>query len=405
MLLSGCGGAGYSVKGDRRNDAELRRKLASLEKQIAELERKTSEIRKEKRTVPIFIGRTAAGTDDNVVVLKERGVPAGGKKRGAGIEASKETRVKANVEREKRAEKHEKVIDRSAPPEKESLEAADDASGPKGAMGADEGPAPRAGPVPDAGEKPSQDLPGSGELIKRGVEKVEKPAVAEQEQETGGDAATAGEGEEPPGKEDNLEKWSQAVHFQAGVVHQSQLKQNEALAEYKKALELDPGNALAHFNAGTIYEAKGKDSLAIRFYVAATKFHPGYAEAFLNLGVLHHKRGEYKKAVKNYGRSVSLDESLCRAYVGLGGIYEKHIVKPDQALICYRKYMDLCEDTKAEELVAERISALEKKIRKKGPPKKKAEHKKKEKKRPAVEGEKKKEKEKPKKKPKLPTSC
>ncbi|MDP8248123.1 MAG: tetratricopeptide repeat protein [Candidatus Tritonobacter lacicola] len=385
LILSGCGGAGPSVKGDRRNDAELRRKLASLEKQLAELERKTSEIRKEKRTVPIFIGRTVAGTDDNVVILKERGAPAGGKKRGAGIEARKETKGKANVEREKRAEKHEEASARSAPPEKESLEAADDASGPKGATGADEGPVPRAGPVPDAGEKPPQGLPGSVELIERGVEKVEKPAGAEQG--TGDNAATAGEGDEPPGKEDNLEKWSQAVHFQAGVVHQSQLKQNEALAEYKKALKLDPENALAHFNAGTIYEGKGKDSLAIRSYVAATKFHPGYAEAFLNLGVLHHKRGEYKKAVKNYGRSVSLDKSLSRAYVGLGGIYEKHIVKPDQALIYYRKYMDLCGDTKAEELVAERIAALEKKISKKGPPKKKE------------------KKEKEKEKQKLPTSC
>ena len=413
FCLASCGGGRSSVKAAGPGEAGLRKKISSLERRIAEMEKRTKELEGRRRTVPIFIGGSDAGKEQDVVVLKEKTrLPV---RRGVAGEdgADKSVESKGDAGEPGDAEG----------PEETGVVTIPVAAGAEETRSAEE-EAPVLAEAADTGEAPGRE---SGGPVEQAGEAEEEPAWSGTPEAAADEPVEAGE---PRGKEDRLEEWRREVHFQSGVVHQSQLKQAAALAEYRKALVVNPENAYAHYNIGTIYEAQGKDVLAERSYGSATKFYPGYAEAFLNLGVLHHKRGKYKEAVENYRQSVSVDGGLGRAYVGLADIYEKHLSKPEQALIYYRKYMESCDDLGAEELVAERISRLEKSLRSRKAPKKKrkatAQKAKKEKQKkvkkkkqqprqkkaeePGQIKEKKKEedskkKQKEKKKEKLPTSC
>ncbi|HEX3729317.1 MAG TPA: tetratricopeptide repeat protein, partial [Opitutaceae bacterium] len=58
----------------------------------------------------------------------------------------------------------------------------------------------------------------------------------------------------------------------------------EAIAEYRRAIELDPGEPRAHNNLGrALSEVPGQLSAAIAEYEAALKLRPDYPEARRNL--------------------------------------------------------------------------------------------------------------------------
>ena len=60
---------------------------------------------------------------------------------------------------------------------------------------------------------------------------------------------------------------------------------DEAISQYKKALEIDSGYAEAHNDLANALLAKGKADEAISEYHVALEIKPNYAEAKYNLGI------------------------------------------------------------------------------------------------------------------------
>ena len=59
---------------------------------------------------------------------------------------------------------------------------------------------------------------------------------------------------------------------------------DEAIAEYKQAITLDPKFALAHYNLGIALRAKGQVEAAIAEFKQAIRLDPKLALAHNNLG-------------------------------------------------------------------------------------------------------------------------
>ena len=75
---------------------------------------------------------------------------------------------------------------------------------------------------------------------------------------------------------------------------------DRAIADYNKALELDPKDATAYNNRGFTYDNKGDYDKAIADYDAAIRLNPEYARAYNNRGFTYDKKGDYDRAIADY---------------------------------------------------------------------------------------------------------
>jgi tetratricopeptide (TPR) repeat protein len=87
-------------------------------------------------------------------------------------------------------------------------------------------------------------------------------------------------------------------HFNRGANLDEEGRIDEAIREYRKAIDLKPGYAEAHCNLGTALKAQGKTEEAIREYRLAAALKPNLAEAHNNLAVEMYYEGRYAEAWK-----------------------------------------------------------------------------------------------------------
>jgi tetratricopeptide (TPR) repeat protein len=89
-----------------------------------------------------------------------------------------------------------------------------------------------------------------------------------------------------------------------------------AQQEYRAALEIDPSDAMAHFNLGTLLARQGRDADAIAHYRAALEANPDYLKARFNLANALFRAGELEGAATQYARVVERDERNAAARLG-----------------------------------------------------------------------------------------
>ena len=67
------------------------------------------------------------------------------------------------------------------------------------------------------------------------------------------------------------------AHINLGLALMAKNQLDEAIAEFKKAIELDPKDAIAHYNLGIALQAKNHLDEAIAEYRKAIELDPNYA--------------------------------------------------------------------------------------------------------------------------------
>lgn len=85
-----------------------------------------------------------------------------------------------------------------------------------------------------------------------------------------------------------------------GVVRARQGRYRDALASYRRALELDPGAAEVHDNLGLLYKSLGDAEAAGNEYREALRLCPGYADAHNDLGALYAREGRLDDAIREF---------------------------------------------------------------------------------------------------------
>jgi len=113
-----------------------------------------------------------------------------------------------------------------------------------------------------------------------------------------------------------------------------------ALAEYNRALAVDASSARVHLSMGKIYyNDKGLYYEAVASYRKAIDIDPQLLEARMGLGEIFEEKGLYKDAITEYQKVVDADPGHTGALYNLALAYEKVDVK--QAILHWERYIAL----------------------------------------------------------------
>jgi tetratricopeptide (TPR) repeat protein len=103
-----------------------------------------------------------------------------------------------------------------------------------------------------------------------------------------------------------LTKDNAVAHLNLGVALEQDNLQPEALAEYRKAVEIDPHRVQAHNNLANLLAAMGSRDEALKEYQEALRLNPNAALAHVNLGTLLADMGRFDDATREYSEAARL---------------------------------------------------------------------------------------------------
>jgi len=96
----------------------------------------------------------------------------------------------------------------------------------------------------------------------------------------------------------NFENVSAEYHYQLGRLQEVQGLYEEAMDNYKTALELSPNHQRALFHLAFRCDLSGDEKAAIDYYRKIASSSPAYVSALLNLAVLYEDSSQYDNAAK-----------------------------------------------------------------------------------------------------------
>ncbi len=117
--------------------------------------------------------------------------------------------------------------------------------------------------------------------------------------------------------------YGEVFYIEKGKLYHNQSKYDLAIEELKKAVEVNPNNALAHFEMGNVYVKIKDDFNAEEEYKKALELNPHFFDAALELGRFYHYRQRHLDlAVENFKLVLIEDQNNWEAYYELGKIYK-----------------------------------------------------------------------------------
>jgi Flp pilus assembly protein TadD len=138
---------------------------------------------------------------------------------------------------------------------------------------------------------------------------------------------------------------------------------DEAIVHYRKALEIKPQLAGAHNNLGIALAGHGQVDEAIAHFRKALEIEPDFAGAHNNLGRALAERGEVNEAMAHYRKALEIDRDFVQAHKNLGDALAGR-GRFDEAHAQYQKALDLASarnDKGLADVIRARIRLLQNK--------------------------------------------
>jgi tetratricopeptide (TPR) repeat protein len=108
------------------------------------------------------------------------------------------------------------------------------------------------------------------------------------------------------------------AHSERGIALANSGHPAEALAEYRRALEIWPDYELAHYNLGCALSEQGDLDGAVAEFHAALRSYPQFTDAEYNLGTVQLQRGDFAAAAAAFRRVLTLEPGSAKARNNLG---------------------------------------------------------------------------------------
>jgi tetratricopeptide (TPR) repeat protein len=115
---------------------------------------------------------------------------------------------------------------------------------------------------------------------------------------------------------------------------------DDAVTEFERALQIDPGNADALNNLGHLALARGQLDAAIGYFRRAVELRPTMDQAHYNLAIALGARGALVEAAGHYRKVLELDPSFAMAHNNLGTVLHRQ-GDLDAAMSEYREALRL----------------------------------------------------------------
>ena len=133
------------------------------------------------------------------------------------------------------------------------------------------------------------------------------------------------------------------AHNGLGIVYSELGRHEDAIAEYERAIELDPKYALPHTGLGNVYAKLGRYEDAIAEYERAIELDPKFAWPYNNLGLIYERQEEYERAAELYRQAIerhTSDKERAVSWRNLGDVY-RALGRYEEAIQAYRKAIEL----------------------------------------------------------------
>lgn len=117
-------------------------------------------------------------------------------------------------------------------------------------------------------------------------------------------------------------------------------KYDEAIPEWRKALQFSPSDARVHMNLGMALVRVGKTDEGTGHYQRALEIDPNYPEAHMNLGIALAEAGKLDEAIGHYQKALEGDPEFPEALNNLGAALAAK-GKLDEAIPQYQKALEL----------------------------------------------------------------
>ncbi|MGH7984491.1 MAG: tetratricopeptide repeat protein [Candidatus Udaeobacter sp.] len=131
-----------------------------------------------------------------------------------------------------------------------------------------------------------------------------------------------------------------AAYNNRGLAKEGKGDLNGAIADYGRAIQLNPKDVFAYNNRGNAKADKGDFDGAIADYDRAIRLDPKYASAYYDRGLAKKKKNDFAGAISDYNRLIELDPKFAKAYCDRG-VAKRRNGDLDGAIIDYDRSIEL----------------------------------------------------------------
>src|SRR5438477_6772165 len=110
------------------------------------------------------------------------------------------------------------------------------------------------------------------------------------------------------------------AEYNLGLALKNQGQLDEAIAHYRRAINIWPGYVEAHYNLGGAYIEKGETDEALAEYRRAIEIRPEEADSHNNYGSALRELNQFDQAESEYKRALSLRPQYLDAHLNLGSL-------------------------------------------------------------------------------------
>jgi len=133
------------------------------------------------------------------------------------------------------------------------------------------------------------------------------------------------------------------IHIFRGVAHHEKGQWDEAIADYNKAIEINPKYPEAYSNRGVAYDNKGQYDKAISDYTKAIEINPRLVEAYSNRGLAYDNKGQHDEAISDYTKAIEINPRYAEAYNNRGFTYIVNLGDKKRACSDWKRACELGE--------------------------------------------------------------
>ena len=132
-------------------------------------------------------------------------------------------------------------------------------------------------------------------------------------------------------------------HLNYGYALAKRGQLDDAIVKYQKTLEINPQSNDAHNNLGVVYAQKGVIDKAVAEFRQAVEIYPDYYAAYVNWGHALAGQGRLDEAMAKYRQALKINMNAIDAHVGLGNVLYR-VGRLVEAIDEYRKTLQLNPD-------------------------------------------------------------